>query len=53
MPRRRDSSSSCPLRSPEVKETLQGPRTPTPQATAQKIPTRPATASSGSCAAYG
>ena len=53
LPRRRDSSSSCPLRSPEVKETLQGPRTPTPQATAQKIPARPATASSGSCAAYG
>ena len=53
LPRRRDSSSSCPLRSPEVKETLQGPRTPAPQAPAQKIPARPATASSGSCAAYG
>ena len=53
LPRRRDSPPSCPLRSPEDRETLQGPRTPAPQATAQKNPTRPAMASSGSCAAYG
>ena len=53
LPRRRDSSSSCPLRSPEVKETLQSPRTPAHRATAQKIPARPAMASSGSCAASG
>ena len=53
LPRRRDSPPSCPLRSPEARETLQGPRTPTPLAPAQKIPARPAMASSGSCAAYG
>ena len=49
LPRRRDSPPSCPLRSPEARETLQGPRTPAPLASAQKIPTRPAMASSGSC----
>ena len=53
LPRRRDSPPSCPLRSPEDRETLQGPRTPAPLASAQKIPTRPAMASSGSCAASG
>lgn len=53
LPRRRDSQPSFPLRFPEVRETLQGPRTPTPLATAQKIPARPAMASSGSCAASG
>ena len=52
-PRRRDSLPSCPQGSQEAKETLQGPRTPAPQALAQKIPARPAMASSGSCAASG
>ena len=50
LPRRRDSPPSCPLRFPEARETLQGPRTPAHKAPAQKNPARPATAYSGSCA---
>ena len=53
LPRRRDSSSSCPRGSQEAKETLQGPHTPAHEAPAQWIPARPAMASSGSCAASG
>ena len=50
---RRDSLPSCPLRFPEAKETLQGPRTPTHRAPAQYKPARPAMASYGSCAVSG
>ena len=53
LPRRRDSLPSSPLRVPEAKETLQGPRTPAHRAPAQYEPARPAMASSGSCAASG
>ena len=53
LPRRRDSLPSCPLRSQEAKETLQGPRTPAHEAPAQMVPARPAMASSGGFAASG
>lgn len=53
LPRRRDSLPSCPLRSQEAKETLQGPRTPAHKAPAQMVPARPAMASYGGYAASG